>query len=136
NVTGRINAPGLTQTLTLNGSISTNGYIDLHGTMDLNVGDTVLGLRTHASVTIRNDSISGSLSGRLYVPGDYSEFSGDFYISSSTFEINVYRARFALLGGAIILEGGGSLRVSSTGMRLEVKNVTADVSGVFRATVS
>ncbi|WP_221032086.1 LEPR-XLL domain-containing protein [Actomonas aquatica] len=122
--------PGWDSSFTLDGYVNSDGTFDLSGSADVGVGNSTLGVSGTVDLRVRDSGISGAIDGTLYVPGDYNDFSGSFSANSAGFDLDI-QARFGLLGGAFILDGGFAmtLRNSELSVALDNIHVTSRIPG-------
>lgn len=119
--------PGWDTNLTVDGYIRSDGDFYLSGTADLNIGNSTLGLDATVTLTVRDEGIGGEVSGRLFVPGDYADFSGSFEAGVWGFNLHIERVRFALLSGAIILDGSMIFEMRGSSFALWIVGMTGEI---------
>ncbi len=119
--------PGLGTEFTVDGYIRSDGDFYLAGRSDLQVGDTVLGAEATVDVVIRDEGVFGALNGRLYIPGDFADFSGSFEAGAWGFNLTIDQIRFVLLGGLVLLDGSMLMEQRGSDLRLYIENMTAEL---------
>src|SRR5690606_17048479 len=107
----------------------------LRGTLGLDIGNDSLGVEAAVAMRVRHDGISGSVSGRVMVPGDYSNFTGSFEAGAWGFNVHISEARFRL-GGVVLIEGSLTLELRRGVLGLWLDNVSAQVSNFLDVRLS
>ncbi|MCF3649927.1 LEPR-XLL domain-containing protein [Synoicihabitans lomoniglobus] len=116
------------------GYIWSDGRINFNGSASLNIGSSTLGVVGDMDVHVSNDGFSASISGRLYMPGDSAAFSGSIEAGSWGFTIET-AARFALLGGTVILDGSLRMEMRDGTLTLRTDGISVVVGGVLTGNV-
>lgn len=121
--TAALRLPGYQQSLSVNGWLNSRGEFDLSGNMELDFGTSVLGIAGTVALNISHQGINGAVSGRVYVPGDYGNYTGTFAANSTGFVING-SSRFVLVGGLVLLDGSFEFDTRGS-VTLRIQNMAA-----------
>ena len=127
DMTAMLDLPGFDQSFSVSGWVNSTGQFSLDGATDLDLGTSTLGIEGEITLHISHEGISGTLAGRLYVPGDYGSFTGSF--EAGTWGFNIAAQSRFVLAGVVLIDGGIGVKMRHGSLTFYFDNVLATVSG-------